>query len=607
MAVASTDEFVSLVRRSGLISDDQLDAFLAQSCLPPEDTLAMADALCTARLVTPWQRDKLLEGRYKGFFLGKYKILDQLGSGAMGTVFLAEHRVMRHRVAIKTLAKRLLGNDTYIRRFEQEARAAAAVNHPRVVRAFDFDSAGDVYFLVMEYVEGEDLYKIVLRDGVLPIPVAAQCVQQTAEGLTAAHEAGLIHRDIKPSNLLVDLQGNVRILDLGLARLIDDESPSLTLVTDSKMIGTVDYLAPEQARNSHHIDHRADLYSLGCTFYFLLTGRPPFDDGPLTQRVIEHQTKLPVDIRQLRRDCPAELAFICHKLLAKSPNDRFQTAAEVAEAVGEWLSRYEGVVGGAVDPARVTPTALRRAASESRATGSSSASHTDLQLLQTGDTLDNLRAASSTAGAGTDELALADDDALASSAPSAATASAVRNPGSSNILRSRTGSSGPGTSGSSRGASGPKRPAPHQSAGAVDAALSTLAGQDSLAQLLGEQLPGALVSVQSPGNPLGLTGDLQLSPLESAAAEKPVRNSGADAYLRAAAEAQMRSPRTWRQRLEAFVSEDGPGGISYSLWFLIAAGMILGLVVCIVGFSYFESSKEIDVIKDRQTESSRED
>ena len=367
MAVASTDEFVSLVRKSGLITDDQLDAFLAQSCLPPEDSLAMADALCEAKLVTPWQRDKLLEGRFKGFFLGKYKVLDQLGSGAMGNVFLAEHRVMRHRVAIKTLAKRLLGNDAYIRRFEQEARAAAAVNHPRVVRAFDFDSAGDVYFLVMEYVEGEDLYKIVLRDGVLPIPVAAECIRQTAEGLTAAHEAGLIHRDIKPSNLLVDSQGNVRILDLGLARLIDDDAPSLTLVTDSKMIGTVDYLAPEQARNSHHIDHRADLYSLGCTFYFLLTGRPPFDDGPLTQRVIEHQTKKPVDIRQLRRDCPAELAFICHKLLAKRPDERFQTAAEVSIAVGEWLSRYEGVVGGAADPAKLAPTALRRAASESRA------------------------------------------------------------------------------------------------------------------------------------------------------------------------------------------------------------------------------------------------
>jgi serine/threonine protein kinase len=598
VAVASTDEFVSLVRRSGLISEEQVDAFLAESCLPPEDTLAMANALCDARLVTPWQRDKLLEGRFKGFFLGKYKVLDQLGSGSMGNVFLAEHLVMRHKVAIKTLAKRLLGSDAYLRRFEQEARAAAAVNHPRVVRAFDFDSAGDVYFLVMEYVEGEDLYKIVLRDGVLPIPVAAQCIQQTAEGLSAAHEAGLIHRDIKPSNLLVDTQGSVRILDLGLARLVDEDAPSLTLVTDSKMIGTVDYLAPEQARNSHHIDHRADLYSLGCTFYFLLTGRPPFDDGSLTQRVIEHQTKKPVDIRQYRRDCPAELAFICHKLLAKAPGERFQTAGEVADAIGEWLKRYEGVVGGAVDPANLMPTPLRKAASESRIAGLAS----DLQLMP-GDTQAGLQAAVSTAGLSDpgDDLALADDDVLGGPSPPQVTA-AARRPGSSNIVRSQATGSGSGSKGS-----GPGSPKQMATAKSVSPAASpALSSQDSLVQLLGVQLPDALVSVRPPGNPLGLADDFKLSPLDSEPAAAPARNSGTDAYLRAAAAAQNNRRATWREKLLALVAEQGPGGIAYSLWFLIAAGMLIGLLVCVIGYSYYESMREIDVDKNRATESSRE-
>ncbi|HEX5102454.1 MAG TPA: serine/threonine-protein kinase [Pirellulaceae bacterium] len=613
MAVASTDEFVSLVKRSGLITDDQLQSFLARSVLPPEDPLAMAGALSDAGLVTPWQREKLLEGRFKGFFLGKYKVLDQLGAGAMGNVFLAEHRVMRHRVAIKTLAKRLVGNDTYIRRFEQEARAAAAINHPRVVRAFDFDSTGDVYFLVMEYVEGEDLAKIVLRDGVLPIPVAAECIRQTAEGLAAAHEGGLIHRDIKPSNLLVDKQGNIRILDLGLARLIDDDAPSLTLVTDSKMIGTVDYLAPEQARNSHHIDHRADLYSLGCTFYFLLCGHPPFDEGTLTQRVIEHQTKKPVDIRQRRRDCPAELAFICHKLLAKTPGERFQTAQEVVEALGEWLQCYKGIVGGSVDPAKIAPTSLRRAASESRA-GSAGGSESELQLVPSGDTLDGIRAAASTAGSGggldDGDLALVDDDALVGPRPGAAPSpsgpgrTAARKPGSSVSGASK--GSGSGGSGSNAGASRPDSAA----ASGRDSALelpspAPLPSQDSLVQLLGEQLPDALVSAKPKSNPLGLADDFQLSPLDAAPEERTKTSAAAEAYLRAAAASQPK-PASWRERIQALVSEEGPGGIAYSLWFLIFSGMVLGLIVCVVGYAYHASTKELDVPKTRSFESRRE-
>jgi serine/threonine-protein kinase len=228
MPVATTDDFVATLRRSGLLTDEQIDGFLAQPLTSPDDPAALSQSLLDANLLTAWQRDKLLEGRHKGFFLGKYRILSQLGAGAMGSVFLAEHKLMRHKVAIKVLARRLLGKDAYIRRFEQEARAAAAVNHPRVVRAFDFDCAGETYYLVMEYAEGEDLQKIVLRDGVLPIAVAARCIQQTAEGLSAAHAAGLVHRDIKPSNLLVDQAGNVRILDLGLARIIDESEPSLT-------------------------------------------------------------------------------------------------------------------------------------------------------------------------------------------------------------------------------------------------------------------------------------------------------------------------------------------------------------------------------------------
>jgi hypothetical protein len=227
-------------------------------------------------------------------------------------------------------------------------------------------------------------------------------------------------------------------------------------------------------------------------------------------------------------------------------------------------------------------------------------------LLQTGDTLDNLRAAASTAGAGADELALADDDALASPSPAPSIGRTVRNPGSSNVLRSKAGGSGSGTSGSSPSGSGPKRPAADKPDSALDSPLPALSSQDSLVQLLGEQLPEALVSARPPGNPLGLTGDLLLSPLGSAPAEKLSYTSGAEAYLRAAAEARKQAPRTWSERLEALVSDEGPGGISYSLWFLIGAGMLLGLIVCIVGFSYYQTTKALEVNEDRQTES-RED
>src|SRR5262245_1445411 len=366
MVVVSLEDFVETVRQSGLVPETQFQQILTKQEDSPADPSSLCEELISSGLITPWQRDKLVSGKYRGFFLGKYKLLAELGAGGMGTVFLAEHRIMRHRVAIKTMAQRTIGNEGYRKRFEQEARAAATVSHPRVVRAFDFDVDRDIYFLVMEYVEGEDLQKIVHRDGIMPIPVAAECIRQAAEGLEAIHQAGLIHRDIKPSNLLVDLQGNVRILDLGLARIESDESPSLTLMHEARIIGTADFVAPEQARNSHHIDHRADLYSLGGTFYFLLTGRPPFATGSSMERVIDHQIKLPTDVRKLRSEVPAEVAYLCHKLLAKKPEDRMQSAAEVVEAIGNWLQRYENVVR------EVKPISPKKALPAEVATGGSS-------------------------------------------------------------------------------------------------------------------------------------------------------------------------------------------------------------------------------------------
>ncbi|MDX1948486.1 MAG: serine/threonine-protein kinase [Pirellulaceae bacterium] len=621
MAAATVDDFRTLVQKSGLLSDEQIEAFLAESPLSADDPHTFAHALTNAGLLTPWQRDKLLEGRFKGFFLNKYRILAQLGAGAMGTVFLGEHKVMRHKVAIKVLARRLVGKSAYVKRFEQEARAAAAVNHPRVVRAYDFDCAGDVYFLVMEFAEGEDLQKIVTRDGVLPLPVVAECIAQTAEGLSAAHAAGLVHRDIKPSNLLIDGGGNVRILDLGLARLEDENEPSLTLAYESKMIGTVDFLAPEQARNSHHIDHRADLYSLGCTMYFLLSGQPPFNEGTLTQRVIEHQTKLPIDIRTRRKDCPAELAFICHKLLAKLPEDRFQTAQEVADALRDWANRQAGRSSGG--------SALLNG----------SAGLEDLAPLPPGDELSILDVAETSAALETDaagiaskgtgrgsslaggELELADDDVLSpTSSPMASPSrggssksSSLKAPGTSGIgvaagksgIGKAAGQSGvgrkagPGSSVTGKPGSGvrpkPTTQVPISSAADFGESKLPLTSQDSLVQLLAEELPDALVSVApARGNslldPLGRTEESI-----AAAAAAPAASSGA--YAKALADARAsQQPSAW-SRFKSLVTEEGPGGISYSLWFLVVAGMLLGAIVCGIGYSYYHSTKAPEVIE----------
>lgn len=340
----TVEQFLDLVLRSQLVERDRLQRFLAQ--LPPEvnkSTLTaeeMADHLCRAELLTRWQSQKILEGRYKGFFLGKYRLLDHLGTGGMSSVYLAEHVLMQRRVAIKVLPKQRVQDSSYLARFHREAQAAAALDHRNIVRAYDVDNDGVNHYLVMEYVEGRDLQRIVRQDGPLPAHLAADYIRQAAEGLAHAHQAGLIHRDIKPANLLVDAKGAIKVLDLGLARFTADETASLTIAYDENVLGTADYLAPEQALDSHRVDARADIYSLGCTLYFLLTGQPPFPEGTLPQRLMKHQKEMPPEIRAARPDVPEDLAAICFKMMAKKPADRYASAEQVAAVMSKWLTDH---------------------------------------------------------------------------------------------------------------------------------------------------------------------------------------------------------------------------------------------------------------------------
>lgn len=348
MQAVTGARFCELLGRSGLLSAGEIARAVeelksAKAAGGEPSGAEIADYLVRTGRLTPWQAEQLLQGKYKGFFLKNYKLLTHLGSGGMSNVYVAEHLLMNRRVALKVLPLGRVKDRAYLERFYQEARAAARLDHPNIVRAYDVESEGDIHFLVMEFVPGCDLAALVRKQGPLPYRLAAEYIRQAAVGLAAAHRAGLVHRDIKPANLLVDEKGVVKILDLGLALLssADEERSSLTLEGGDNVLGTADYIAPEQAMNSHTVDARADIYSLGCSLYFLLTGHPPFDRGSVAQRLLAHIRQQPPSIFDDRPDAPPRLVQICMWMMAKDPDQRPQSAEEVAAALEEWLRQEE--------------------------------------------------------------------------------------------------------------------------------------------------------------------------------------------------------------------------------------------------------------------------
>lgn len=336
MSSITSERFITMVAKSNLIDEKTQERFLGkvrEKCGGdlPTSVKKLAAAYKRAGLLTDWHIEKIFAGKYRGFFLGKYKLLGHIGTGGMSSVYLAEHTGLNDKRAIKVLPKKRVNDASYLARFKLEAQAIASLNHPNIVRAHDIDNDGDTHFIVMEYVDGLDLQMLVRRDGPLDFSTAADLISQAACGLQHAHDRGVIHRDVKPANLLIDQNGRVRLLDMGLALMVSEADHSLTVAHNENVLGTADYLAPEQAINSHTVDHRVDIYGLGCTLYFLLTGRPPFSEGTLAQRIIKHQNEMPRPIRELRPDCPGELEGMCVKMLQKDPQYRYQTAGEVSQ------------------------------------------------------------------------------------------------------------------------------------------------------------------------------------------------------------------------------------------------------------------------------------
>ena len=284
--------------------------------------------------------------------LGEYELLAKLGQGGMGAVYKARQTRLDKIVALKVLPKHRTGDPQAIARFEREMKAIGGLTHANIVQAFDARDIEGTTVLVMEYVEGLDLSQLIRRQGRLPIADACELVRQTAVGLQYAHEHGLVHRDIKPSNLMLSVlpspsgrgaggEGIVKILDLGLALLAGEASNRGELTSTGEAVGSADYIAPEQATDSHNVDIRVDIYSLGCTLYKLLTGHAPFS-GPQHQsalrKMLAHAQTPPPEADSLRPDIPAELVAVLKRMMAKDPADRFQVPAEVAAAVAPFCA-----------------------------------------------------------------------------------------------------------------------------------------------------------------------------------------------------------------------------------------------------------------------------
>lgn len=359
--------FISCLRKSGLVPVGDAERLAAE--LRPLDGESFARELVARRKLTSFQARALLRGKWKGLVLGNYIVLERLGQGGMGRVFKARHKRLKRVVCLKTLHNAGRKSPEMVERFRREARTVAALDHPNFVVAHDADEAGGIPFLVMEYIEGRDLARVVAEDGPMPVQRAIEITRQVAEALEYAHQRGMVHRDIKPHNLLLSADAaprvsgdaetvtnaqartvvststgqptttngpTVKILDMGLARFDSLLGPASDATTHASMtaagvvMGTVDYMSPEQALNSRNADARSDIYSLGCTLYFLLTGDVIFGGDTLMERLVAHREQPPPSLTETGNGISPGLNAVFQRMVAKDPQERYSTMSEVA-------------------------------------------------------------------------------------------------------------------------------------------------------------------------------------------------------------------------------------------------------------------------------------
>lgn len=365
MEIASSGALYDVLRQYGLLSRDQLADVPALAQGRCGDARSLCKLLIQRGWLTIYQANEILAGRANDLVVGPYNVLEMLGKGGLSQVYKARHVDYGWVVALKVLRAEAVSDDLGRTQFLREMEAMADMDHPNIVQFCDVDQLGETFYFAMEFVDGVDLGKHVCLSGPLPAPEACEYIRQAALGLQHAHERNLVHRDIKPVNLFltqvpiletgkrrpkkrVPTRPLIKLLDWGLA---DRRLPNQTVEEKKSgsgvrgIIGTADYLSPEQARDAATVDIRGDLYSLGCTFYFLLTGQPPFPQGNLAQKLIQHQTAAPKPIEEFRQDVPVDVIQILRRMMEKKPQDRFATPAAVALALTPFTKG-----GGAVPP-----------------------------------------------------------------------------------------------------------------------------------------------------------------------------------------------------------------------------------------------------------------
>ncbi len=333
MATTPLDQVRDCLTRGGLMSPAEFSAF--HDALPaprPTEAQALTAELVKQNKLTAYQATLVAQGQTKGLIFGEYTVLDRLGEGGMGMVYQAQHRYLKRTVALKVLHASVTQSDDAVKRFRREVEAIARLSHPNVVAAFDANQQDGTYYFVMEYVDGTDLSRLVKEQGLLSAVKALDYVLQAARGLEHAHKKGVIHRDIKPSNLVLNAEGQIKILDMGLVRFTDSrkhDGSGEGLTQTGDIMGSFDYIAPEQAIDTKRADQRADVYSLGCTLYFLLVGKPPYSGDTSMQKLLAHRENAIPSLRKARPDVPLSLDAVFHHMVAKKAEDRYAAMSDV--------------------------------------------------------------------------------------------------------------------------------------------------------------------------------------------------------------------------------------------------------------------------------------
>jgi len=391
MAITA-DKFLQNLSDSGLLSEQELNAL--RESLPAGDKGPSAESIAKLLIkrgkINQYQAKRIAAGQTRALVLGNNIIVDKIGEGGMGEVFLAKHRRMKRPVVVKVLPQEATESDYARKRFQREVEAAAKLSHPNIVTAFDADEENGIHYLVMEFVDGRDLASVVNENGPLSIQSAVDCILQAARGLDYAHAQGVIHRDIKPDNLLLDKSGTIKILDMGLARFDrftqNNAAHETGLTSDNQIVGTVDYMSPEQAEDSSKVDRRSDIYSLGCTMFRLITGQPPYQGTSAFQTLIFHRVNPIPSIREFRKEAPEELDDIFRRMVAKELDGRYESMSDVVDALEHCLddSHIETVLHD-------SPTALPSATAPTRILEKNPTVQSDTTRSSSDLTLDTVR------------------------------------------------------------------------------------------------------------------------------------------------------------------------------------------------------------------------